>query len=168
MSDQKEEPKEKKDKKNILTQVMTLIDERLRGISNQTQTPTSVLRNIFHPSGSINSKPELIRDIITSDRNNAAKAKIPSNLHMTYLDLIPQFGKILDEKNEIMTLEKIWAPTEDCTSGSFGDRYRLNSRAVDGWALDKYSETLQYFVNEAGMRVIDRQKNQLEEGNKHK
>ncbi len=126
----------------------------------EPKSQTGLLRGLLQPGGAMDKKFELVRDLITSDKNNSTKTRITSVLHMTYIDMITRF-------DTAQTLEELWAPTKESTSNSFGDRYRINAMSIDGKSREEYLRAVTAFVNEAGAALVyNREEKQLKEGNK--
>ena len=114
-------------------------------------------------------KASLIRDLITSDRNNETKTRISHVFGMSVFDLLGAWSSpteeiLYDFQNEKKTLPK----TVEGMAQFFGHRYRINAISKNGLSREEYEHAASSYLAQQAALGQSMQQARVEEGAKKK
>ena len=115
-------------------------------------------------------KMEGIKALLSSDRNNETKTRIPNVFGMSVLDLLGAWSSPKDELEPMkLGSEEIRFPkTVEGLSRYFGIRYRINAISMEGRSREEYVAALASYLAQQQMMMQTAAEQRMTEGAKKK
>lgn len=110
-----------------------------------------------------------INKLMTSDKDNETKTRIPNVFGMSVLDLLGAWSSPKERITTTFEGKDIYFPkTVEGLSRYFGFRYRINAISYDGRSRDEYVAALRSYLAQQEIMMQSAQNMRMEEGVKGK
>ena len=112
-------------------------------------------------------KMQGIKDLLSSDKNNETKTRIPNVFAMTYFDSLGAWSSPTKSiTTEFEGKPLVFPKTVEGLAGYFGHRYRINAISKAGLSREEYTHALSSYLSQQLEMMGQAQQMRMDEGAK--